>query len=399
MDTTYNIHDMTLAEWFNSEPVKQLRMDVLSNTPTDICNRCYNEESLCGISRRHKSNQKSVIFTRTAFIDSYQQSPGYKHFEHSLNHNGEATTQPIDLHIDLGNYCNLACKMCWSGASSKIATQYVKWGHADHKQYLGMDWTKNTETWNRFLNELLTIPKLQNIHLMGGETLLTSRFEELVDFLTLHNRFEVCFSFVTNGTKFNESLINKLKKFARVGIEVSIETVTAHNDYVRQGTDTTMVLENIQKYIQHCNNTSISLTIRPAISALTVGYYYTLLEYCLEHKLIIKSLLVTNPAYLDVNVLPYTIKQNYLQSYTTILDSLSDINLDNEYNESDSNNYKKSIKQQVIQVINILNSPSKNNQDLATELVTMCKQWDTIYKVDAKILYPELAEVLIQYGY
>ena len=191
VDTTYNIHTMTLLEWFNSDPVKQLRMDILSDTPTDICSRCYNEESLCGTSRRHKSNQKSVIFTRTAFIDSYQQSPGYKHFSHSQFNNGEATTQPIDLHIDLGNYCNLACKMCWSGSSSKIATQYVKWGHADHKQYLGMDWTTNTETWNRFLDELLAIPKLQNIHLMGGETLLTSRFEELVDFLTLHNRFEI----------------------------------------------------------------------------------------------------------------------------------------------------------------------------------------------------------------
>ena len=399
VDTTYNIHNMTLSEWFNSDSVKQLRMDILSDTPTDICSRCYNEESLCGTSRRHKSNQKSVIFTRTAFIDSYQQSPGYKHFSYSQYNHGEATTQPIDLHIDLGNYCNLACKMCWSGASSKIATQFVKWGHKDHKQYLGSDWTKNAETWNRFLNELLTIPQLQNLHFMGGETLLTGRFEELVDFLTVHNRFEVCFSFVTNGTKFNESLLNKLKKFARVGIEVSIETVTTHNDYVRQGTDTTVVLENIQKYIQHCNDTSISLTIRSAVGALTVGYYYTLLEYCLKNKLIIKSLLVTTPAYLDINILPYTIKQNYLQHYTTILDSLSDINLDNEYNESDPNNYKKSIKQQAIQIINILNGPSKNNQDLSTELVFMCKQWDTVYKFDAKLLYPELTEIFEKYDY
>ena len=399
LDTAYNIHTMTLAEWFNSVPVKQLRLDILSDTPTDICSRCYNEESLCGTSRRHKANQKSVIFTRTAFIDSYQQSPGYNHFEYSQTQNGEATTQPIDLHIDLGNYCNLACKMCWSGASSKIATQYVKWGNADHKQYLGTDWTKNIETWNRFLNELVIIPKLKNIHLMGGETLLTNRFEELVDFMIEHKRFEVCFSFVTNGTVFKQSLLDKLKLFARVGIEVSIETITAHNDYVRQGTDTTLVLENIQKYIQHCNDTSISLTIRPAISALTVGYYYTLLEYCLEHKLIIKSLLVTTPAYLDVKVLPYTIKQNYLQHYTTILDSLIDINIDNDYNESDSNNYKKSIKQQAIQVINILNSPSKNNQNLTTELVTMCKQWDTIYKFDARTLYPELADILDKHEY
>lgn len=399
VDTTYNIHNMTLAEWFNSTPVKRFRTDVLSDTPTDICSRCYNEESMCGSSRRHRSNQKSVIFTRTAFVDSYQQSPGYKHFDHSQTHNGLSTTMPVDLHIDLGNYCNLACKMCWSGASSKIATQMVKWGNEDHRQYLGSDWTKNTETWNRFLNELVAIPKLKNIHLMGGETLLTNRFEELVDFMVEHKRFDVCFSFVTNGTVFKSTLLDKLKLFARVGIEVSIETVTAHNDYVRQGTDTTLVLENIQKYIQYCNNTSISLTIRPSISALTVGYYYTLLEYCLEHKLMIKSLLVTSPAYLDVSVLPLAIKQSYLHHYTAILDKLLDIDISNDYNESDVANYKKSIKQQAVQVINILNSPSENSQLLATELVAICQQWDIVYKFNAITLYPELADVLREYDY
>lgn len=398
-ETQYNIKTMSLAEWFNSAPAKAFRMDMFSNEGTVKCSRCYNEQSASGTSRRHRSNQKSVIFTKQAFGESYLQSPGYKHFMFSKGMVGLTDIMPIDLHIDLGNYCNLACKMCWSGASSKIATQYVKWGHIEHKQYLGSDWTKDTETWNRFLNELVTIPKLKNIHLMGGETLLTSRFEELVDFMTLHNRFEVCFSFVTNGTKFNESLINKLKKFARVGIEVSIETVTAHNDYVRQGTDTTVVLENIQKYIQHCNNTSISLTIRPAISALTVGYYYTLLEYCLEHRLIIKSLLVTTPEYLDIKVLPQSVKQQYLQHYEAILAKLTDIDIDTDFNESDATNYKKSVKQQATQVSNILASTLKNRKYLIPELVAMCKQWDTVYKFDAKTLYPELADVLEENGY
>ena len=209
----------------------------------------------------------------------------------------------------------------------------------------------------------------------------------------------MCFSFVTNGTVFKQSLLDKLKLFARVGIEVSIETVTAHNDYVRQGTVTTVVLENIQKYIQHCNNTSISLTIRPAISALTVGYYYTLLEYCLEHKLIIKSLLVTTPEYLDIKVLPQSVKQQYLRHYKEIVDKLADIDIGGDFNESDATNYKKSVKQQATQVSNILSSTLKNRKYLIPELVSMCKQWDTVYKLDAKTLYPELADVLEENGY
>ena len=398
-ETQYNIKTMSLTEWFNSAPAREFRLDMFSNEGTVKCSQCYNEQGASSTSRRHRSNQKSVIFTKQAFSESFKQSPGYKQFMFSKGMDGLTNTMPIDLHIDLGNYCNLACKMCWSSASSKIASQYVKWGYAEHKQYLGSDWTKDIETWNRFLNELVTIPKLKNIHLMGGETLLTNRFEELVDFMIEHKRFDVCFSFVTNGTVFKQSLLDKLKLFARVGIEVSIETVTAHNDYVRQGTDTTLVLENIQKYIQHCNNTSISLTIRPAISALTVGYYYTLLEYCLEHKLMIKSLLVTTPEYLDIKVLPQSVKQQYLQHYKEIVDKLSDIDIEGDFNESDATNYKKSVKQQATQVSNILASILKNSKYLIPELVAMCKQWDTVYKFDAKTLYPELADVLEENGY
>jgi hypothetical protein len=396
-DQKYNIKNMTLTEWFNSEPVKSLRRQILSDTPTDICDRCYYEEDIEGTSRRHRSNQKSVIFTKEAFTESFEQSPGYAHFKLSEDTNGFTDTLPIDLHIDLGNYCNLACKMCWSGASSSIASQMVKWGNEDHRQYLGTDWTKNSEVWNRFLNELLTIPKLKNIHFMGGETILTKRFEEFVDFLILNNRFDLCMSFVTNGTTFNESLMSKLKLFTRVGIEVSIETTTVHNDYVRQGTDTIKVLANIQRYKDLCNNSAISLTLRPAISALTIGYYYTLLEYCLKNKLLIKSLLVTNPRHLSASRLPLDIRASYIGNYERILSSLSDVDVTTDHNESDPNNYVNSIKIQVLQTITLLKS--EEQQDELSDMIKHCRLWDDIYKLDARILYPEFKEIFDQYGY
>jgi MoaA/NifB/PqqE/SkfB family radical SAM enzyme len=399
-EARYNIKNMTLRDWFNSDPVKQLRKAVLSNTPTDICSRCYNEEQLGGSSRRHRSNQKSVIFTRTAFTDSYNQSPGYLHFDLSDNLDGFTDTLPIDLHIDLGNYCNLACKMCWSGASSTIAVQNVRWGLEDHKQYLGNDWTRDKHVWNRFLYELLDIIKLKNLHFMGGETLLTKKFEDLIDFFILHKRFDLCFSFVTNGTTYNQQLIDKLKNFTRVGIEVSIETATEHNGYIRQGTDTKIVLDNIKKYKDNCDNSNISVTLRPAISLLSIGKYYTLLEYCLENKLLIKSLLVTNPRFLDVSILPKQIKQQYLANYLPLLNKLAYISIENNYNESDSNNYERSIKMQVQQSINLLNQSEPNDQEkLLEEMVEHCRKWDPIYKYNAPDLYPELNPIFKQYGY
>ena len=395
----FNIKNISLKEWFNSLPVRQFRKSLLEYTPTEICSRCYHEESMGGTSRRHRANQKSVIFTRTAFQTSYEQSPGFKHFESSKD-DGFTDTLPIDLHIDLGNYCNLACKMCFSRASSTIAVQNVKWGLEDHRQYLGNDWTQDDLVWDRFLNELLTIPKLKNIHFMGGETLLTKRFENLVNFFISHQRFDLCFSFVTNGTTYNQQLIDKLKNFTRVGIEVSIETATEHNSYIRQGTDTKQVLANIKKYKENCDNSSISVTVRPAIGLLSIGRYYTLLEYCLENSLIIKSLLVTYPRFLDVSILPKEIKQKYLVNYQLLLSRLADVDLDADYNESDVNNYLKSIKLQVQQSINLLNQPEPTDQEnLLAEMVEHCRKWDPIYKYDALTLYPELTEIFKTYGY
>jgi hypothetical protein len=235
---------------------------------------------------------------------------------------------------------------------------------------------------------------------MGGETLLTDRFEDLVDTFIEHQRFETCFSFVTNGTVFCPELMIKLAKFRRVGIEVSIETVDDHNAYQRQGTDTAQVLHNIDRYLEVCNNTSITVCLRPAVSALTIGYFGGLLRHALQHGLIVKSLQVNSPKFLDAKILPIKAKQHYIVQYQKILDQLGDVDTDKDYNASDPNNYQSVIKQQAQMCINMLSQPTPQNVDqLRGQLVDHCKKWDKIYHLDARQLYPELTSVWDQYGY
>lgn len=386
---------MTIAEWFNSAPVRDFRQRILKNSKLSECSRCYTEETSGLVSRRHRANQKSVIFTQ-AFRPSFDQSPGRKHFVDS----GLTTTQPVDIHIDLGNFCNLACKMCNARASSRIAAQEVKWGIQSSQQFVGADWTRNTEVWDSFKQQLLNIPNLNNIHFMGGETLLTDRFEDLVDTLIHHQRFEMCLSFVTNGTVFRAELLNKLAKFRRVGIEVSIETVDDHNAYQRQGTDTAQVLHNIDRYLEICNNTSITVCLRPAISALTIGYFGGLLTYALQHKLIVKSLQVNTPQFLNVAVLPVEVKRRYLVQYQDILKTLEFVKSTQDYNASDPDNYQLVIKSQAQMCINLLSLSEQQDADrLRNQLVNHCKKWDKIYHLDARTLYPELVSIWDQYDY
>jgi len=402
LSSHYNVGRMSIREWFDSEPMRQARLGMFGSQPNSICGRCYHEQKHNGTSRRHKSNQKSVIFTKTAFDQSYQQSPGYSKFESSRSNQGAYSGLPIDLHIDLGNYCNLACKMCRPQASSVIAAQQVKWGNKDALQYVGTDWTRDEAVWLRVLDELASIPNLNNIHFMGGETLITKRFEDFVDYMIARGRTDLHFSFVTNGTTFNESLIDKLKQFKRVGIEVSIETVTDHNAYQRQGTDTEQVLKNINRYLDYCNNDNITLTVRPAISALTIGYYDTLLRYCIERKIIVKSLWVSKPSFLNPSILPDAIRQEYILKYKKLI---TDYKLDAtdhlvDYNESDPNEIARIIASQADQCINMLSSPRPNDsEEQLKTMVAQCRRWDDVYGYNARKLYPEFTTILDDYGY
>lgn len=398
----YNVKNMSIKEWMDSQPMRDLRLSMFGDDKLPHCRKCYVEEKTSTSSRRHRCNQKSVIFTKSAFAESYQQSPGFSKFEHSRINGGEYLGPPIDLHIDLGNYCNLTCKMCNPKASSKIASQYAKWGIKDAEQYIGTDWTRDQQLWEKVLDELASIPNLHNVHFMGGETLITKRFEDFVDFMIQRGRLDLNFSFVTNGTTFDETLLDKLKLFQRVGIEVSIETLDDRNAYVRQGTDQKVLIDNINRYIEFCNGSLITLTVRPAISLLTIGSYHELLEFCLEKKLIVKSLLVTSPEYLDARLLPNEVRMQYLDRYRRLLakHDLNSVNLDADYNESDPNQIKLIIRNQIEQCINLLSSPPlTNNETGLQKMVEWCARWDNVYGYNAKELYPELSDIFDRYGY
>jgi hypothetical protein len=232
---------------------------------------------------------------------------------------------------------------------------------------------------------------------MGGETLLTDRFENLVDWLTEHGRFDTCLSFVTNGTVYKPGLMAKLQRFKRVGIEISIETVDEHNAYQRQGTDTNVVLDNINQYTQLGNNVEVCL--RPAVSALTIGYHADLIEYAFNKKLPIKSLLVSDPRFLDAEILPQNVKLQYLQKYIPLVNKLGNYQ-GQDYNAMDPNEFRRNLAQQIEMCMTILSTPASKDSELQLQkLVEHCQRWDQVYQLDARALYPELTEVWDQYAY
>lgn len=397
----YNIRSMSIKEWYNSLPMQQARLQMFKQERWSKCHQCWQEERVGDSSRRHRQNQKSVLF-RQQFQSSFEQSPNYKLFKDSIESEGKTYLPPVDLHIDLGNHCNLACKMCWPGASTTIASKMKKLKIMDVEEYLRSDWTKDEEVWQRFLNELKEIPNLKHIHIMGGEPTTHPRFEPLIDFLIENQAVDQFgFSFVTNGTVYKQSLVDKLKQFKRASIEISLETAVASNHYIRQGSDTEETLSNIRNYITNKAD-NFFITLRPCISALSLRDYHTLVRFALEQGIIIKSRMVDHPRHLQPNVIPKQIRETWQQPY---LDLVKDYNLDLEttvvdINESHYDNVKPIAANTVKQALSFLSLPDETDQpEQLTKMIELMRIWDKEYNLDARKEYPELEELLDQYEY
>jgi len=159
-------------------------------------------------------------------------------------------------------------------------------------------------------------------------------------------------------------------------------------------------LENIKRYQQWCNGTSITVALRPAPSLLSIGYYVDLLQYALDNQFVVKSNLCTEPRFLSAEILPNSIKQQYQSRYLKFLDQLSTVEVDSDYNASDPNNHRLTIKEQAEMCLNVLQTPTPDDSEQQlSELVRHCERWDRVYGYDARTLYPEFQQILDRYDY
>ena len=392
--TKYNLSNMQVIEWYNSKPMQNVREQIKSNSALAMCNDCYVEESHGHESRRITENFKTVIFTEQAFDRSYEQSPYYKDFKHNVT-----ARQPIDWHVDLGNECNLACKMCEPVASSKISSLYQKWKLIPVSA--NSNWTLDEQAWINFKQSIDAIPNINRIHFMGGEPLLNKRFPILLDHLINIGRTDISISFVTNGTIVNPAIIDRLLKFKTCNVEISIESIEHNNHYIRQGSDTDSVLANIQWLLKQRSDT-FSVVLRTVPQLLNVNNYYKLIRYAYDNGVAIQSIPLVNPAYLQISVLPIELRAKLLPQYYALRDYLNErkSTMAAIITGRNVSNIEHMLCRETETIINMLTAPCAGNiEQLRTELISWLVRWDREFDMDALNFYPEFADFLTEYGY
>jgi molybdenum cofactor biosynthesis enzyme MoaA len=389
----YNLKNISIDDWYNSDFLNDIRAAFLNDGLIPQCDPCYKAEQSGFESRRVRENFKSVIFTEQDFAKSYLQSPWVDRFDNP----GKYKHTPLDWHVDFGNQCNLACKMCDSNSSSMIASVLK-----NNNRYSGpvkVSWTSDPQSWNNFLHAVDNTP-IKRFHVMGGEPLLITKYIEFIDYLIDKKRFEISLSFVTNGTVLNPQLIDKLKLFKSVDIEISIETIYKTNDYIRQGSDIDQLLKNIEQ-IKSAQTDNFQLILRTVPQLLSINGYHDMIAWAKEQDLIIESIPLTNPDFLAVNMLPLSMRMAMIDNYTDLQQQLSDnISFNQILNGRARGTINEKLLREVNSVIQLLKQPEPADVDEKRQrLVEHLRFWDNHYKFNFDDYYPEFAQLLKSWGY
>ena len=308
-ETLGNLKDDSLRDIWNSERLRDLRLNMLADVETpSICHRCYLKE------------KHGLPSLRTFMNNRY----GDKYDDLVKSTTEDGTVEKLNIvHWDFrfSNICNLACRTCGPGLSSNWYEDDIKLCITEdaraayrrkHPRLIKM--VTNEEFWE--IVEPL-VPDVQSIHFAGGEPLLMDEHWRILDRLIATENFGIHLHYSTNFTTLGykgRDALETWRPFTNILLSLSIDGTGAAFDYLRSGGKWETVLANFRRLKQYPERRQC---IHPTIGASNVLNVLELHRYLLENELITQGwkaddhynteFLLNNlvsPAYYSVKILP-----------------------------------------------------------------------------------------------
>jgi len=247
-----NCRENTLEEIWTDVPMQRLRADMLSETPNAACTRCYEQEESGFFSGRRSAN---------------------KHHGHHVK---KLETTPFEMtywDIRFSNLCNLKCRSCGHIFSSQ-------W-YQDQAKLAGPAWKLNNTVLNyagRTETDMWTqlephLDYVEQIYFAGGEPLLMEEHYRILDELVKKKRFDVRLIYNTNFTHTDlkgNSVFEYWKQFDSVAVGASLDASGARGEYIRKGTDWTVVEQNRRDMLAICPQ--VDFYISPTLSIMNAWH-------------------------------------------------------------------------------------------------------------------------------
>jgi len=400
----HNFANTSIMQFYNSEQMARMRLQLLNGEKPSNCQTCYFEETFGKLNGRIRQLAKSGI-DKNNFVLTARSSPHYKLFEYSQNNNGQANYEPVDLQIDLGNICNSACIMCEPFSSSRLTSDYNKLSKTHPLFDIPTpykSWTQDPALLDKFVNEIIEIKNLKYIHFLGGETLYDPAFyiicEKLIDAGISKN---ITIGTTTNGTIYDNRVERLINEFGDFHLGISIEAVTPINDYIRYPGKLNDIISNIDKFLELRKTSNLFISLRITPNIFTIYDIDLFIRYMLENQVIAESCnILQKPAQLRMELLPDDIRQEIIIKLKKVIEEFK-LEKHNVVNVRVTESIKKVISDITYEYLNFLEtySPLENEEELRYKLVNFLKGFESLRENSILDYAPRYKEFLRAYGY
>ena len=309
-----NTKDSTLAQAFNNDKMRQLRLDMLAGRKNEACTFCYKHEE----SSPHSFRKYSI-----------------EHFSHLYddlvpNTNSDGSVDKFNMayfDVRFSNICNYKCRTCGGEFSSQWAQEEKQ--HDNRESNFRV--IQHADSTGKLLQEILDqIPHMELAYFAGGEPLITDEhYTILTEMISSGACKNITLRYNTNMSNFKYKkfdIIDMWSNFKRVEVSASIDHYGPRAEYIRHGTDWNTVYNNLKQirdieFVDYQFNCVLS-----NLNYATLGDFF---KYMINNDLLRKHDHISvyhllNPSFFSAQSLPTHIKDIGTQKLQNVVDQIKE---------------------------------------------------------------------------
>ena len=308
-----NLRDNTVEEIWNSDFMKETRLDMLNDIIPTSCTKCFEEENKGIVSKRQWETKVWEQRINLSSIVSKTEADG---------------TLPVDIpyfDLRLGNMCQLKCIMCSPHDSSSWIKDWKIQFPLYNNKILKSDqgWNVHYDyTWYQkgsFLDTMKSqAHNIKELYFAGGEPLIIPEHRKILEFMVDSGNAKNCIlRYNSNGIEITETILSLWNNFKQVKFNFSIDAYGDKNDYIRFPSQWNTIESNLRLLDDTPDNVIVNVAC--AVQLLNVLYIDELAHWKMNSNFkkinqspfgagVIGLHLVYFPSYLNIRVLPMHLK-------------------------------------------------------------------------------------------
>lgn len=221
------LENKTLYDVWNSEEIRNLRVNMLKGIESPSCQYCYMSEKVGQESYRQLTNKK------------------YKHHLDIVKKTKEdGTVDKLNIvywDFRVSNFCNFKCRMC-------IPANSTSW-YDDYKKVFGTLYNQGNPTKINIIQELAPLFDIvEEVYFAGGEPLIIDEHYFILRKLIERKKTDVRIVYSTNLSVLkykDKNVLDIWKNFKNIDIGVSLDGIGKRGELIRSGMKWDVFVSNL----------------------------------------------------------------------------------------------------------------------------------------------------------